>query len=113
MATEARSFFPGVEAVAVKTGIGFTAARTLHPTVARERIAAGVKAGLGRRQQIAPIKISTPVTLEIELGSAANADAAMFVPEMKRVNGLTVSYVAPDGIVAYKVSRLITMLATN
>ena len=113
LAVEARSFFPGVEALAVKAGIGFTAARTLHPAVARERIASGVKAALARRQGVAPIKIATPVTLEIELGSAANADAAMFVPGMKRVNGLTVSYVASDGIVAYKVSRLISMLATN
>jgi D-amino peptidase len=112
-AEEARSFFPGVEAVAVKEAIGYTAAKTLHPLVARERIAAGVKAGLGRRQQIRPIKISSPVTLEIELSRASYADAAMFVPGMRRVNGSTVSYVAPDGVAAYKMSRLISSLARD
>lgn len=110
---EAAAFFPGVETVAVKEGIGFTAARTLHPLVARERIAAGVKEGISRRAQIKPIKIGTPVSLEIELGLAGYADAAMFVPGMERVNGTTVRYLAPDAIAAYRMSRLIMMLARD
>ena len=69
-AEEARQFFPGVEALAVKEGIGFTAAKTLHPAVARERITAGVKVALARRGQIRPIVISAPVTIEFELSVA-------------------------------------------
>jgi len=112
-ADEARSFFPGVEALAVKEGIGFTAAKTMNPLVARERIAAGVKAGLARRSQIAPISITTPVNLEIELSSAGYADAMMFVPGVERVDGVTVRYRAPDGLAAYRMSRLTRMLARD
>ncbi|MEO8453040.1 MAG: M55 family metallopeptidase [Gemmatimonadota bacterium] len=112
-AEEARRFFPGVEALAVKEGIGFSAAKTMHPLVARERIAAGVKAGLARRKEIAPVSISAPITLEIELSNASYADNAMFVPGMERVDGVTVRYRAPDAVAAYKMSRLISMLARD
>jgi D-amino peptidase len=110
---EAKAFFPGIEAVVVKQGIAMTAARTLHPEEARTRIAAGVKAALGRRTSIRPIRITAPVTLEVELGQMAWADAAANVPGMTRVNGLTVRYVAPDGLTAYRVSRVIMALARD
>jgi D-amino peptidase len=109
---EARKFFPGVEALAVKEGIGATAARTMHPLEARERIAAGVKAGVARRKSIAPVSIAAPVTLEIELSESDFADnVAMFVPGVERVDGTTVRYRAADAVAAYKMSRLIAMLA--
>ena len=112
-AEEARKFFPGVEALAVKEGIGFTAAKTLHPAVARERITAGVKAALARRSEMKPVSFTAPITLEVELAMASDADAVMFVPGMERVSGSTVRYRAPDALIAYKVSRLIRMLAKN
>lgn len=112
-AEEARKFFPGVEALAVKEGIGFTAAKTLHPTVARERITAGVRVALGRRSQMTPMSIAAPVTLQVELSIASDADAVMFVPGMERVDGTTVRYRAADALAAYKISRLIRMLARN
>ena len=112
-AEEAKRFFPGVEALTVKEGIGFTAAKTLHPLVARERITAGVKAALARRREMTPVVIASPVILEIELNIASNADAVMFVPGMERVDGVTVRYRAPDALVAYRVSRLVRMLARD
>lgn len=112
-ADEARLFMPGVEALAVKDGLSFTAARTLHPEVARERIAAGVKAGLARRASIAPVRIQTPITLEVELGMAGWVDRVVFVPGMERVDGTTVRYRAPDAVAAYRMSRLISFLARD
>lgn len=47
----------GVEGPAVKEGIGQPAARTLHPPEAGERIAAAVRAALGRRAQIRPVQL--------------------------------------------------------
>lgn len=113
IAAEAQAFFPGIETVIVKQGIALSAARTLHPEEARSRIAAGVKAALGRRASIRPARQTTPITLEIELSSMAYADAAAIVPGMVRVNGLTVRYVAPDALTAYRVSRVIMALARD
>lgn len=112
-AEEARRFFPGVEALAVKEGIGETAARTMHPLVAREKIEAGVKAAIGNRSRMSPVAIAAPVVLEIELAHAGYADAAMYVPGMERVDGVTVRYRAPDALAAYKMSRLIMTLARD
>jgi D-amino peptidase len=108
---QAKDLIRGVEGLAVKDGIGQTAARTLHPAEARERIAAGVKAGLARRAQIAPVDLMPPVTIEVELSNVEYADAAMMVPGMRRVSGRAVSYEAPDMAVAYRMSRLIMTLA--
>jgi len=108
---QARGFIPGIETVAVKEGIGRTAARTLHPEEARERIAAGVPAALARRGQIQPVRLSRPVTIEVELTNSAQADASMMVPGMQRVSARVVRYEAADMKVAYSVSRLIAALA--
>lgn len=113
IAAEARAFFPGIETVIVKQGIAMSAARTLHPQEARSRIAAGVKAALGRRSSIRPNRLTTPITLEIELSQMAYADAAANIPGMVRVNGLTVRYVAPDALTAYRVARVIMALARD
>ena len=110
---QARAFIPGVEALAVKEGIGKTAARTMNPAAAREKIAAGIKAALGRRRDIKPVQLARPVTIEIELADSAQADAAMVVPAMERVSGRVVRYVAPDMAVAYKISRLVMRLAAT
>jgi D-amino peptidase len=85
----------------------------MHPLEARERITAGVKSALGRRSQIAPVAITTPVILEVELGMSSFADLAMMVPGMERVDGVTVRYRAADGVAAYKMSRLIMQLARD
>lgn len=108
---QAKEFIPGIYAWPVKTGLGHTAALTLHPEKARETIAAGVKAALAQRDQVKPVVLKTPVTLEVELADSAQADSAMMVPGMKRVSGRVVSYTAPDMLVAYKVFRLIGRLA--
>jgi D-amino peptidase len=110
---QASEFIPGVAVLAVKEAIGQTAARTMNPLDARERIASGVKAALARRAQLRQPKLSTPVTLEIEVGQTHWADAAMLIPGMKRVAGKTVSYTAPDMPTAYRVSRLIMALARD
>ena len=111
LSEQAREFIPGVEALAVKQGIGRTAARSLHPEVARDKITAGIKTAMARRAQIPPVQLSQPVTLEVELASSRQADSCMMVPGMKRISGRVVSYTAPDMAVAYRVSRLISRLA--
>ncbi len=110
---QARELIPGIEGVAVKEAIGVTAARTLHPEEARERIAAGIKAALARRKGMQPVRLSQPVTLEVELARTSQADNAMLVPGMERISGRVVSYTAPNMVIAYKVSRLIMQLARN
>lgn len=108
----ARDFIPGVDGLIVKEGIGFYAARTMHPLEAREQITAGVRAALVKRIVRQPLKIAVPITLEIELDELSHADQAALVPGMKR-SGRTVSYTAGDALTIYKVTRIIMALSRD
>lgn len=108
---EARAFFPMVDALSVKDGIGFNAARTLNPLEARERIEAGVRAALMKRIARPPVKLTAPITLEVELADLSQADKVMLIPGMQRVSGRVVRYTASDMPTIYQVSRAIMLLA--
>ena len=108
----ARSFIPGVDGLAVKDGIGFYAAKTLNPLDAREQITAGVKVALLKRIARQPVRLSLPITLEIELDELYHADQVALIPGMRR-SGRVVSYTAPDALTAYRVARLIMALSRD
>lgn len=108
----AQDFIPGVDGLAVKEGIGYYAAKTMNPLEAREKISAGVRAALVKRVARQPVKLASPITLEIELDELAHADQVALVPGMKR-NGRTVSYTSPDPLTIYKVARVIMALSRD
>jgi len=109
---EVTSLIPGAAGVVVKDAISRTSAHlTVHPSEAIELIGAGVEQALARRAQIQPLIFVSPVTLRIEVSDAGQADQVMFVPGMQRVGARTVEYVAPDAVAAYRVSRLVRLLA--
>ncbi len=109
----ARSFIPGSEGLSVKDGIGFYAARTMHPLEAREKITAGVRAALAKRIARPPLRLTMPITLEIELDNLPHTDTAALVPGVERVSGRVVRYTANDALTIYKVARVIMALARD
>jgi D-amino peptidase len=108
----ARDFIPGVDGLAVKDGIGYSAARTMHPLEAREKVAAGVRAALVRRIARQPVRLGSSITLEVELDNLAHADLVALIPGMRR-SGRTVSYTSSDPLAVYKVSRLVVTLSRD
>lgn len=108
---QAREAFGDLEVAAVKEGIGHSAARAIHPERAREMIYEGVLRGIERREEIEPLRLETPVTVEIEVESTAGVDRLLFVPGMERTGARTVRYVAPDVPSAYRLTRLARLLA--
>jgi len=108
---QARALIPGIEAVVVKDAITRYAARTMTPQAARTAIAAGVRTALGRRSQVQPVHMTAPITLDVELANSGYADNVAMVPGVRRTSPRSISYVAPDMVIAYRVSRLIPMLA--
>jgi D-amino peptidase len=112
-AVEMTAAFTGADALAVKEGIGFFAARTMHPLEAREKITAGVRAALVKRIARRPVKLATPITLEVELDALQHADVVALVPGMQRVSGRVVRYAANDALTIYKVARIIMALSRD
>lgn len=108
----ARDFIPGVDGLAVKEGIGYFAARTMHPHEAREKIAAGVRAALVKRIARQPVTLGPSITLEIELDALNHADQVALVPGIKR-SGRTVSYTSTDPLTIYKIARVIMALSRD
>ena len=86
-------------------------ALTLSPDEARLRIVAGVRAALARRREIPPVRLATPITLQVELAETNQAETMMLIPGMQRVVGRVVRYVAPDMLAAYRVSMLMDRLS--
>jgi D-amino peptidase len=110
-AEQVRAFIPGIETVAVKDAIARYAARTMNPQAARTAIAAGVRTAMARRGQIQPVRLAAPITFEVELTNSGFADNVAMIPGARRTGPRTVTYVAPDMVVAYRVSRLVPLLA--
>ena len=108
----AQDFIPGADGLAVKEGIGFYAAKTMNPLEARDRIRDGVRAALLKRIARQPVKLTSPITLEVELDELPHADQVALVPGIKRA-GRTVSYTSPDPLTIYKVARLIMALSRD
>jgi D-amino peptidase len=110
---EATAFFPKVDALAVKQGIGFYAAKTMHPLDAREQIRTRVKAALLRKDNRTPVRLTAPITLEVEVAELNWADKIALVPGVERVEGRVVRYSSNDMPTIYRVARVIMMLARD
>lgn len=108
----AQDFIPGVDGLVVKEGIGFYAAKTMHPLEARERIAAGVRAALVKRIARRPVSLGNHITLDVELDALPHADQVALVPGIRR-DGRTVSYTSSDPLTIYRVARVIMALSRD
>lgn len=111
VAEQARTFIPGIETVVTKEAYTRYAAKTISPQAARTAIAAGVRRALARRNEIRPVHITTPITLGAEFTNTGYADNVAMIPGAHRTGPRTVTYVAHDMLEAYRVSRLMMMLA--
>ena len=103
---EMKSFIPDLEAIVVKEGLSRFSAISIHPTKAREKIYEGVKSGLIRKDAIKPLKLSEPITMEIDFKDSNTADVAELIPGVKRPHSRTISYTG-DGETIFKLQELI------
>ncbi|QKW50994.1 M55 family metallopeptidase [Streptomyces buecherae] len=111
---ELSELVPGVRTVAVKQAIGQSAAVTLHPEEARERLRdasarAVTRDGL-RGQRLA---FPGPVEVEVDLANPTTVDLATLVPGVVRAaGGRTVAFTAADFAEAYRLVLLLVQLGT-
>jgi len=103
---EVKAHIPSCEGVIVKYGISRFSARSVHPQRAREMIYKGVVTGLQKRDKVELIKVSEPITMEVDFVASSSADTAELVPGVKRLTPRTVSYTGPAEEV-FKVQELL------
>jgi len=92
---QAQELFPGAEYVAVKEGIG-RAAKMLHPTKAQEMIKKKTKEALLNLKKVKPLKLKTPITMEIRYKDENDAARGSWFPGAKRTGERTVAYTHSD-----------------
>jgi D-amino peptidase len=112
VAREAQGLVEGVATVVVKKAIGARAADSLHPAEACRRIEAAVPGALADRGRVQSISFSGPVEVEVDLFREHMAENPLLLPGSRRVAARTVGYGAPDFLTAYRVIRLITVMAS-
>ncbi len=110
VAAEAADVAPGMACVTVKHALAARAARSLHPDEACERIERAVPPALAGRAAVRPLRLDGPVELEVRVHRPHMTDHALLVPGMRRADGCTLRYAAPDFPTAYQVVELIATL---
>jgi D-amino peptidase len=112
VAKEAQGLVEGVATVVVKRALGARAGDSLHPAEACRRIEAAVPGALAHRGAMKSIRFSGPVEVEVDLHYENMAENPLLLPGARRTGAKTIAYSAPDFPSAYRVIRLITVLAS-
>jgi len=111
---EARELLgPEVATVVVKESRAHMAAESLHPKVSRAKLREAAARVAGNLPAVVPLKVATPVRIEISLARPVYADLAAMIDDVTRVDGRTIAFTRPDMIAAYRVLRLITVLCST
>jgi D-amino peptidase len=92
---QCKDIFGEIEGVAVKEGIG-KAAKMMHPTKAQQMIKQKTFEALDNLKKYAPLKIQSPVTMEIRYKDEEDAERASWFPGAKRTGERSVSYSHKD-----------------
>jgi D-amino peptidase len=89
---------PGVVTVQVKEAVGFEAARSLHPEVARAAIEAGAAEAVeaARSGRLRPLEVPSELVVEAEFRQYGAADSAARVPGAERVSARVVRRAVAD-----------------
>lgn len=92
---QCRDIFGDIEGVAVKESIG-AAAKMLHPKKAQQLIRQKTKEALSNLIRYSPLKLQTPITMEIVYKDEIDAHRASWFPGAKKTGERSVSYTHED-----------------
>ena len=94
--SELKSRLGKIEVAETKKSLGFHSAETITPAASCERIAAGVKAALGRVREFKPYVLKTPIQLEITFKNYMPAEVLSYLRAVERVDSHTIRFVGRD-----------------
>jgi D-amino peptidase len=106
---EAQALLGGVETVAVKAGVGRTAARCLPVELSHTRIAQAAQRAVARPGQ--PFVIEPPIALAVEFARTFQAELAALAPGVERTSGRRVEWTGDDVPTVYRTWRALVTLA--
>jgi len=104
LAEEVAAWLPWAERVVVKVASGGSAAASVHPSVAADRVRAGAERAVRAASagSLETLIVPPPVVIEVDYRRGVEADHAAIVPGVERVGDRGIRIVSDDPIVAYR-----------
>jgi D-amino peptidase len=104
LATETADWLPWAERVVVKDGHGWSAAASLHPSVAQDLVRAGAERAVRNAAdgRLEPMTVAEPVVIDVDYHRPIEADYAAIVPGAERIGDRGVRHPGPDASTAYR-----------
>lgn len=93
---EAQHVIGDIEGAVVKWNYGFHSARTLTPAAGYAVIREKVKAALARLHEFVPLRVPSPLTLDVSFKSYRPVQLLAYLPIVELVDAHTIRYVAED-----------------
>jgi D-amino peptidase len=94
--SELQEMVRGVEGAVVKRAIGFHSAETMTPAAAQGLIRRQAEVGVRNRAQVAPVRLATPVALELTFKNYRPVEVLAFLPQVERADARTIRFVGRD-----------------
>jgi D-amino peptidase len=95
----------------VKEATGRQAARLLPAEEARNRLREAAYEAFRKKDKIAPFRLNSPFTFEVEFQNSAQTEMPVMLPQVKRVNARAVTFTSNDYLEGFKLLRAIIALA--
>jgi len=97
----------------VKEAVGRYAAKTLSFEKARQLIRQQAKSAIEKRKEMKPFKVNGPYTFQLAYLRSSQADNAMSIPGVKRLDARAVQIKSDDYVTGYKLLRALISLGGN
>jgi D-amino peptidase len=97
----------------VKDAIGRTAARLVPMPEARKGIKDRAADAVRRAAQMKPFRVATPCKFELDFHLSSQADMAMMVPGVHRVNARTVAFQSDEYLAGFRTLRALINLVPS
>lgn len=104
---EVRKAVGNIEAAETKRSLGFHSAATLTPQAAADLIGQRARAALRRLQEFKPLKVQTPVVVDVSFKNYMPAEVLAYLPIFERTDSHSIRFRAKDMVEA---SMIMTFL---
>lgn len=97
---EVRKVVGNIEAAETKRSLGFHSAMTLTPQASYDLIRQRVQSALGRLADFKPLKVQTPITVDVSFKHYLPAEVLAYLPLFERTDSHSIRYRARDMVEA-------------
>ena len=104
---EVRKIVGNIEAAETKRSLGFHSAMTLTPQASYDLIRQRVRSALGRLADFKPLKVQTPITVEVSFKHYLPAEVLGYLPLFERTDSHSIRYRAKDMVEASAIMSFI------